>query len=67
MCQTFDVHRSSTGTGRLQRMNPTANVWSSVARSWRLGTPAGGSAGTRSIAAIVSRDSGVKMGRWLVS
>ncbi|XYX39209.1 hypothetical protein WKI72_11920 [Candidatus Erwinia dacicola] len=25
----------------------------------------GGSAGARSIAAIVSRDSGVKMGRWL--
>ncbi|NJD00137.1 hypothetical protein EWM58_08580 [Candidatus Erwinia dacicola] len=67
MCQTFDVHRSSYRHWQASANDPDGErvvKRSKVMEAWNA---SGGSAGTRSIAAIVSRDSGVKMGRWLVS
>ncbi|NJD85842.1 hypothetical protein EWM60_13475 [Candidatus Erwinia dacicola] len=64
MCQTFDVHRSSYRHWPASANEPDGErvvKRSKVMEAWNA---SGGSAGARSIAAIVSRDSGVKMGLW---
>lgn len=65
MCQTFEVHRSSYRHWQASANEPDGErvvKRSQVMEAWNA---SGGSAGARSIATIVSRDSGVKMGRWL--
>ncbi|VEN50828.1 unnamed protein product [Callosobruchus maculatus] len=65
LCQTFDVHRSSYRHWQASANEPDGERVvrrSQVMEAWNA---SGGSAGARSIATIVSRDSGVKMGRWL--
>ena len=65
LCQTFDVHRSSYRHWPASANEPDGErvvKRSKVMEAWNA---SGGSAGARSIAAIVSRDSGVKMGHWL--
>ncbi|WP_392989862.1 hypothetical protein [Serratia ureilytica] len=65
LCQTFDVHRSSYRHWQASANEPDGERVVKLSQVMEAWNASGGSAGARSIATIVSRDSGVKMGRWL--
>ncbi|VEN40736.1 unnamed protein product [Callosobruchus maculatus] len=67
LCQTFEVHRSSYRHWQASAHEPDGERVAKRSQVMEAWNASGGSAGARSIATIVSRDSGVKMGRWLAS
>lgn len=67
LCQTFEVHRSSYKHWQASGSEPDGERVAKRSQVMEAWNASGGSAGARSIATIVTRDSGVKMGRWLAS
>ncbi|EKF4185592.1 IS3 family transposase [Salmonella enterica] len=65
LCQTFEVHRSSYRHRQTSVNEPDGKRVTKRSQVMEARNASGGSAGTRSIASIVTRDPGVKMGRWL--
>ncbi|WP_392588977.1 hypothetical protein AB3M74_23435 (plasmid) [Serratia ureilytica] len=59
LCQTFDVHRSSYRHWQASANEPDGERVVKLSQVMEAWNASGGSAGARSIATIVSRDSGV--------
>jgi putative transposase len=65
LCQTFEVHRSSYRHWQASANEPDGERVAKRSQVMVAWNASGGSADARSIASIVTMDSGVKMGRWL--